>query len=228
MRVFGPKATIDPSRESNPSTLAKDFLPHMAVLRRHFLPNVHFQCCMLLEGTLGGDFDIFAANGESTAWVLLWKTRSRPIGVRVCPLAQLNFFSTTLDPRAWTMAVFWKLQLIRTYENEGRDETGSPSPPKFAFFDDPDVPFRPMPRGPFDQPRGPYPEPQDPPDSPGFPPGLPPAPPPAGGERTRAVDQSRERSRPRSPPPEPQLIHIPMSDGDDDQATTDWKTTATG
>ena len=27
---------------------------------------------------------------ESTAWVLLWKTRSGPIGVRVCPVAQFN------------------------------------------------------------------------------------------------------------------------------------------
>ena len=48
---------------------------------------------------------------------------------------------------------------------------------------------------------------------------VPPAPPPAGGERTRAVDQSRERSRPRSPLPESQLIHIPIKDGDDDQPT---------
>ena len=94
----------------------------------------------------------------------LWKTRSRPIGVRVCPVAQFDFISTAFDPRVWTMVVFWK---------------------------------------------------DDPPDNLGFPPGLPPAPPPAGGERTRAVDQSRERSRPRSP--EPQLIHNPMSDGDDDQ-----------
>ena len=70
-------------------------------------------------------------------------------------------------------------------------------------------PFRPKHRGPFDQPRGPYPEP----DNPGFPSGLPPAPPPAGGERTRAVHQSRDRSRPRSPVPEPQLIHIPIGDG---------------
>ena len=38
---------------------------------------------MLLQGTLGGDFDIFAASDESTAWMLFWKTRSRPIGVRV-------------------------------------------------------------------------------------------------------------------------------------------------
>ena len=29
---------------------------------------------MFLQGTLGGDFDIFAASSESTAWVLLWKT----------------------------------------------------------------------------------------------------------------------------------------------------------
>ena len=54
-----------------------------------------------------------------------------------------------------------------------------------------------------------------PPTNLGFPARLPPAPPPANGERTRAVDRSRERSRPRSPLPEPQLIHIPMSDGDD-------------
>ena len=46
---------------------------------------------MLLQGTLGGDFDIFAASGESTAWVLHWKTRSRPIGVRVCPVIQFDF-----------------------------------------------------------------------------------------------------------------------------------------
>ena len=63
---------------------------------------------MLFQGTLGGDFDIFAANGESTAWVLLWKTSSRPIGVRVCPVAQFDFFSTAFDPRAWTLVVFWK------------------------------------------------------------------------------------------------------------------------
>ena len=83
---------------------------------------------MLLQGTLGGDFDIFAASGESTAWVLLWKTRSRPIGVRVCPVAQFNFFSTAFDPREWTMVVFWKEDSGRqprliTPENEGGDET---------------------------------------------------------------------------------------------------------
>ena len=80
----------------------------MAVLRSHFLPNMHFQCCLILQGTLEGNLDIFAASGESTAWVLLWKTRSRPIGVRVCPVAQFNFFSTAFDPRAWTIVLFWK------------------------------------------------------------------------------------------------------------------------
>ena len=32
------------------------------------------------------------SGGESTAWELLWKTRSRSIGVRVCLAAQVNFF----------------------------------------------------------------------------------------------------------------------------------------
>ena len=113
----------------NPSALAEDFSPRMSVLRCHFLPNMQFQCCMILQGTLGSNFDIFAASGESTAWVLLWKTRSRPIGVRVCPVAQFNFFST-----AWTMVVFWKESVGRqpqliTPENEGGDNTNYPSPP---------------------------------------------------------------------------------------------------
>ena len=59
----------------NPSAIAREISTHMAVLRRHFLPKVHFQCCMSLQGTLGHDFNIFAASGESTAWVLLWKTQ---------------------------------------------------------------------------------------------------------------------------------------------------------
>ena len=153
------------------------------------------------------------------------KTRSWPIGVRVCPVANSTFSA----PRLTRVSGPWlysgrkirdvspNLSHLRT---NGGDETSSPSQPKFTSFDDPDDPFSPRPRGPFDQPCGPYPEPQgppDPPDHPGFPSRLPPAPPAAGGERTRAVDQSRERSRPQSPSPEPQLRQIPMSDGDDDQ-----------
>ena len=49
----------------NPSAIVKDFSSHMAVLRRHFLPNMYFQCHLLLQGTLGGNFDIFAASDES-------------------------------------------------------------------------------------------------------------------------------------------------------------------
>ena len=80
-----------------------EFSPHMAVLGRHLLPNMHFKCCKLLQGTL--DFDIFAASGEPTACVLLWKTRSRPIGVRVSPVTQFNFIRTAFDPREWTLRV---------------------------------------------------------------------------------------------------------------------------
>ena len=38
----------------NPSAIAMDFSPYMAVLPRHFLPNAHFQRCMFLRGTRVG------------------------------------------------------------------------------------------------------------------------------------------------------------------------------
>ena len=214
---------LDPGQQlilhENPSALARNSVPYMAVLRRHFLPNMHFQGCMLLQGTLGGNFDIFAASGKSTAWVLLWKTLSGPIGVRVCPVAQFKIFSTAFDLREWTLVVFWKEDLGRqpqliTLENEEGYQTSSPSPPRFNFFDGPDIPLGGLPEPP--------PAPPGPPDAPGLPPGWPPtlsppAPPPAGkGESVRTGNSSRERSRPRSPLPEPQRTPIPMSDGDDD------------
>ena len=94
---------------------------------------------MILQGTLGVNFVIFAASGESTAWVLLWKTRSIPIGVKLCFVSQFDFFGTAFDSRKWTMVVFWKedsgrqLRLITT-EDEGGDETRSPSQPKFNLL----------------------------------------------------------------------------------------------
>ena len=160
----------------NPSTIAKDFSQHLIVLRCHLLPNMSLHCCTLLQGTLSGNFDIFAASDDSTAWVLFWKTSSTPIGVSVCLGAQFNFLRTAFDPREWTMVVFWKESSgyqpqVITPKNEGRDETNYPSPPpNFTFFDDPDVlswtlwtsaPLAP----------------------PGPPPGWPPAPSPAVGEK---------------------------------------------
>ena len=131
-----------------------------------FLPNMQFECCIILQGIPGDNVDIFAASVESIAWVLLCKTRSRSIGVRVCPVTQFNFFGTAFDPRAWTLVVFWnensrrQPQLI-TPENEGRGSTNYPSPPN---VDDPAVPFGPQ--GP--QPPEP-PEPHQPPGPPGSP-----------------------------------------------------------
>ena len=124
---------------------------------------MQFECCLILQGTLGGNFDIFAASGESTAWVLLWKTCSRPSGVRVCPVAQFKFFGTAFDPRVWKMVVFRKDDSARqpqliTPENEGGGKTNYPSPPNFTFFDDPDVPFGPC---------RPPPAPPGPPEPPG-------------------------------------------------------------
>ena len=86
-----------------------------------------------------------------------------------------------------------------------------PSPPKFTFFDDPDVAFGPC---------GPPAPPQPPgsPGSPGLPPGRPPAPSPAGDrERVGLGNTWRERLPLRPSPPEPQLIPFPISDDDDDQ-----------
>ena len=136
MRIFGPRETIDPSQESIGNCTG--LLPVYGRLSTSFLSNAHFLYCMLLKGTLGGDFDSFAASDL--------KNRSRPIGVRVCLVSQIGFFITTFDPRAWTMVVFWKdvsgrqLPLL-TPENEGGDESSSPSPPIFTFFDDLLVPI---------------------------------------------------------------------------------------
>ena len=163
----------------NPFAIASYFFTAYVSSSTSFLPNMQFACCKILQDTLRDNFDIFAANGEATASVLLWKTRSRPIGMNVCPVAQFNFYSTAFDPPAWTLVVFWKenlgrqLQLI-TPENEGGDNTNYPSAPTSTFLDDPEVPC--CPQG--TQPPAP-PEPQEPPGQPGqpgIPPGWPPAP----------------------------------------------------
>ena len=76
-------------------------------------------------------------------------------------------------------------------------------PQDLPVFDDPDVPLGP--RGPLLAPPGPTP-------------GWPPAPSLARDrERVRTRDTPRERLHPRSAQPEPQLVPVPMSDGDDDQ-----------
>ena len=166
----------------NPSAIAKDSSPH---LRRHFLPNVQFEWCMILQGTLGGTFDIFAASVNPLLGCSSGKPRSRPIGVRVCPEAQFNFSSTAFAPRVWTMVVSWREDFGRqpqliTPENEGGDETNCPYPPNFTFFDETDVPFGPQ--GP--QPPAP-PELHEPPGSPGLPPGWLPATSPTAWYDTR-------------------------------------------
>ena len=99
----------------NPSAIAATLSPaygnlSMSCFAEHASPVLHVSL-----GHPRGDFDIFATSGEPTAWVLLWKNRSRPIGVRVCLVAQFDFFSTAFDPRAWRMVVFWK-------EDSGRQQ----------------------------------------------------------------------------------------------------------
>ena len=82
----------------------KGFSPHMAVLRRHFLTNVQFQNCMFLQGTLGYNFDIFAASGEPPL-ENPFKTNWRE-GLSCSPIRLLQH--RIFDTREWTMVVFWK------------------------------------------------------------------------------------------------------------------------
>ena len=177
------------------------FSPHMAVVRRHFLPNMQFECCLILQVTLGGNFNIFAASGESTAWVLLWKPRSRPIGVWVCPVAQCKFFSTAFDPRAWTPGCV----------REGKFRTSAPA--DYTWERRRKIIFHwwswssPLVHKVHNLRQGPL----------GIPPWWPPAPSHTGGrERVGTWNTLRERFHPRPSPLEPQLIPIPMGDGEDD------------
>ena len=156
------------------------------------LPNMQFECCMIHQGTLDGTFDIFAASGECTTWVLLWKTRSRPIGVRVRPAAQFSFSSTAFDPRARVdngsvlERNFGRQPQLITPENERGDTTNYSSPPTYTFFDGPEVPIGPQ------GPRPPAPpEPHEPPGPPG-PPGLPPGWPPAHHQQVVEKESEQE------------------------------------
>ena len=136
------------------------------------------------------------------------KPLSRPIGVRVCPVAQFNFFSIAFDPHEWTMVVFWKetsgrQPTLSTPENERGYDSNYPSPPNVTFFDDPDRQVRLVYR-------------QD---------GLQLPSPASGRERVETGNTSRERlhPHPRPSPPEPQLTPIPMSDGEDDDMISHHK-----
>ena len=81
-----------PILHGNPSAVAKDFSPQHGSPSTSFLPNMHYQCCVILQSTQSGNFDIFTASGEATAWVLLWKTRSRPIGLGFVLQPNLQLF----------------------------------------------------------------------------------------------------------------------------------------
>ena len=167
VRVLRTRTTIDPSRESFGT--CEKFLPAYGSFSTTFFCRAcNSGAARLLQGTLGGDFDIFAASGESTVWVLLWKTRSRPIGVRVCLVAHFNFSTPHLARvrGQWLCSGRKILDVspnLIILENEGGDETNCPSPPpNSTFFDDPDVPFGPQ------GPPPPAPGPPEPP--PGWPP----------------------------------------------------------
>ncbi len=55
----------------------------MKELRELYLPDYEFSHAMTLVGTLGNSFRITETDDEDDAWVLMWITHSRPLGVRV-------------------------------------------------------------------------------------------------------------------------------------------------
>ena len=88
----------------NPSAIARDFPPYMAVLRRHFCRiRISSAVCYFRAPSVT---ILTSLRPAVHALVLLWKTRSGPIGVRVCPVSQFDFCSTTFGPCEWTMVVF--------------------------------------------------------------------------------------------------------------------------
>ena len=173
-------------RHGNLSAIAIVF-PHMAVLRRHLLPNMHFQCCMSLErhpqwkdGHLCCQRWIYCLG---TPLETPFKTNWRE-GLSV---SQSNFSVPHLI-RVWTIVMFWKedsgmpAPADYTWKRRSRWDQLSISA-NFTFFDDSDVHFGPC--GPL-APPGPH----EPPGSPGLPLGWPLAPSPAG-EREREPEIHR-------------------------------------
>ena len=92
MRSFGPRDTIDPSRD--PSVIAATFSQHMAVLRSHFYRiRISSGACYFRAPSVA---ILTSLHPAVNLLVLLWKTRSRPSRVRVCPAARFDFSALQL------------------------------------------------------------------------------------------------------------------------------------
>ena len=57
----------------NPHHHAVNISPSISLLRRHYVPDLEFQRCMLLVGTLGNDLTVTNLDDDN-AWVIMWKT----------------------------------------------------------------------------------------------------------------------------------------------------------
>ena len=45
---------------------------------------------------------------DNKAWVIMWRTHERPLGVRVVPVANLKFPDAKFKVSDWTMVIYWK------------------------------------------------------------------------------------------------------------------------
>ena len=63
----------------------------MKELREIYIPDYELDQAMALVGTLGGSVKITETNEECDAWIIMWLTHSRPLGVIVLPVSTFIF-----------------------------------------------------------------------------------------------------------------------------------------
>ena len=109
---------------------------------------------MVLVGTLGKQLQLLAVDQDDSAWIVMWVTHSRPLGVRVLPVSKGNFYDPHFKTKRWTMVVYWdELENHRRAAVPPRTtsttvisppSSGQPprEPPK--IFSDPNLPLQPM------------------------------------------------------------------------------------
>ena len=63
---------------------------------KDYLPNLSFIQAAVLVGTLGDSITLNSIDQDDNAWVIMWRTHSRPLGVKVLPVST-GFFLCELQ-----------------------------------------------------------------------------------------------------------------------------------
>ena len=158
----------------NPSAIAAiDFSPYMAVLRRHLFLT---ECASPVLHVASGHPRWRFGHLCSPRWIhCLSAPLENPFKTHLRESLSCGPIWFFQPPHLIRVSGRWlysgrmirdvSSQLISSWEGKEEMRSIIHLRQHCTFFDDPDVPFRPKPRRPFDQTRAPYPEPQDPPRS---------------------------------------------------------------